>query len=343
MKGAGTECICKILVKNKPPKSSLAAIRNRVANKRIDGINIAWHESVHIELHGICSLKRGESGFAIDGIRICHNMESAQEAKRDGFHICQDMAEFSLPTSIWIHGKEEPPDETVFKLDEIEGEVWFDDRLRKSCQKFNLHPPEIWQMRSTFDSILGGTYDFTVRVSAMWTYFDYPMITICGWLVAAINPRELTELTFSEYVHLISYFCVFWTTEKIRFIFGHMCTKSNQTMNETQFDETVLILTEGFSGQKNTTRWQRSFHKYCNPKLKLMFLSHFEKFIKENLRIMWGLNEIQVLIQYVSSNDSECKNNIQTKFMKYNIGRNYWDSKNEKYQTVRKGLGLTVS
>ncbi|CAE7657630.1 unnamed protein product, partial [Symbiodinium microadriaticum] len=134
MRGKGTECICNIKVKNKPAKSSNAANRSRVSRQRIDGINIAWHEQVHIEIHGICSLQRAESGFAVDGIRICHTMEEAQDAKTAGYHLNQDMQEFNLPTSLWVHGKEKPPNETVFDLSRIEGEDWFDERLRKTCQ-----------------------------------------------------------------------------------------------------------------------------------------------------------------------------------------------------------------
>jgi hypothetical protein len=75
MKGTGTECICELHVKKKPEKSSIAALKNRAVSKRLEGINIAWHERVHIEIHGVCSLKRNESGFAIDEIRICHDIE----------------------------------------------------------------------------------------------------------------------------------------------------------------------------------------------------------------------------------------------------------------------------
>lgn len=63
-------------------------------------------------------------------------VQEAQDAKSAGFHLNQDMNEFNLPTSLWVHGKEKPPNETVFNLSEIEGEDWFDERLRKSCQVF---------------------------------------------------------------------------------------------------------------------------------------------------------------------------------------------------------------
>jgi hypothetical protein len=71
--GSGTEVICEIKVKEKPSESSAAALRNRCARMRINGVNIAWHEKVHIEVQGICLLKQRKSGFAISELRICHN------------------------------------------------------------------------------------------------------------------------------------------------------------------------------------------------------------------------------------------------------------------------------
>lgn len=50
------------------------------------------------------------------------------------------MQEFNFPTSLWVHGKEKPPDESVFELARIEGEDWFDERLRKTCQVEALSP-----------------------------------------------------------------------------------------------------------------------------------------------------------------------------------------------------------
>jgi hypothetical protein len=322
MKGNGNECICKLNVKNKPKNSSIAGIRNRVAQRRIDGVNIAWNEKVHIEIHGVCSLKRQESGFAVDGIRICHNSEAATDAMDDGFHLVADLKEFSLPSSLWFHGKTHAPDEGVFKLSVLETQEWYDERLRKCCLKFNLTESDVFQLRSTFDAINKGSYSFEIRTHEMFKYFGVPIINIGMWLVEAIEPRDANSITFSEYVHLISYFCVFGEQEKFRFIFGRGCSKSHQTMTKDQFAKTIEYLTEGFTGQKNTVKWVRAFDTYCNPKLKLMFFNDYERFFRTNPRACWGLNE------------------IQTKFMQHNIGRNYWDTKCENFAYIRKGLGF---
>jgi hypothetical protein len=322
MKGNGNECICKLSVKNKPKNSSVAAIRSRVAQRRNNGINIAWNEKVHIEIHGVCSLKRQESGFAVDAVRICHNAEAATDALDDGFHLVADLADFSLPSSIWFHGKTHAPDEGVFKLSVLETQDWYDERLRKSCLKFNLTEADVFQIRQTFDSINKGSYAFEIRTHDMFKYFDVPIINIGMWLVEAIEPRDPNSITFSEYVHLISYFCVFGEQEKFRFVFGHCCTKSHQTMTKDQFEKTLGYLTEGFTGQRNMVKWVRSFDNYCNPKLKLMFFSDYERFFRTNPRACWGFNE------------------IQTKFMQHNIGRNYWDTKCENFAYIRNGLGF---
>jgi hypothetical protein len=93
-------------------------------------------------------------------------------------------------------------------------------------------------------------------------------------------------------------------------------------MTKDQFAKTIEYLTEGFTGQKNTVKWVRAFDTYCNPKLKLMFFNDYERFFRTNPRACWGLNE------------------IQTKFMQHNIGRNYWDTKCENFAYIRKGLGF---
>jgi hypothetical protein len=122
------------------------------------------------------------------------------------------------------------------------------------CQKYNLTVEDIYQMRATWDGIQGGSYEFFAPVFAIWDYMvclsafsplclsdvpplarslpgqNIPHITICNWLLEAIVPDSMLQLSFSEYVHLISFYSVFGLQEKIRFIFGYMCSKSHQTI-----------------------------------------------------------------------------------------------------------------
>jgi hypothetical protein len=148
----------------------------------------------------------------------------------------------------------------------------------------------------------------------------------------------MLQLSFSEYVHLISFFSVFGVHEKIRWIFGYMCTKSHQTiksvpfspllfvpslsplclspllpslpflvifcppscpssptpLSASQFEQIVEYLTEGFTGHRNLLGWKKDFDRYCHPQLKVMFIAQFEQFILQHIRILWGLDEIQV-------------------------------------------------
>lgn len=105
--------------------------------------------------------------------------------------MVEDLLKYNLPTSLWAHGKEAPPNESVFALNEIEGEIWFDERMRKCClvsiissspppfgtvslllfaQKYNLSVEDIYQMRATWDGIQAGSYDFFAPVDTIWDY-----------------------------------------------------------------------------------------------------------------------------------------------------------------------------
>jgi hypothetical protein len=95
--------------------------------------------------------------------------------------------------------------------------------------------------------------------------------------------------------------------------------------------------------------WQKDFNTYCHPKLKVMFISHFEKFVTQHIRIFWGLDEIQVsrpplpqtLIAHTVSVSLLVSS--QLKFRTYNIGRGYWEAKNAKFLEVRQKLGFVMA
>ena len=67
----------------------------------------------------------------------------------------------------------------------------------------------------------------------------------------------------------------------------------------TQFERIIDVLTEGFSGQRNLLGWKKDFDRYCHPKLKVMFIKDFDKFVTEHIRIFWGLDEIQVSVSFL--------------------------------------------
>ena len=72
--GSGIDCICDIKVEAKPPKSTLAALEARAKKMAAQAVQLALHEVATFEIHGICSLKLGKGGFAIDGVRVCRSV-----------------------------------------------------------------------------------------------------------------------------------------------------------------------------------------------------------------------------------------------------------------------------
>jgi hypothetical protein len=112
----------------------------------------------------------------------------------------------------------------------------------------------------------------------------------------------------------------------------------------TQFETIVEYLTEGFTGHRNLLGWKKDFDRYCHPKLKVMFIGQFEKFVQEHIRILWGLDEIQVPPPpLLKPNRPSPPPLLQLKFRTYNIGRGYWEAKNAKFLEVRQKLGFVMS
>jgi hypothetical protein len=130
--GKGQDCICDLMPQEKPKNTSLFALRGRCNTYSQRGVQIAWHESVHVEVHGICSLKQGKSGFAVQDIRICSTPEEIHQAQQDGFRNTGELMKFNFPSSIWVLGRKQEIDEkTAFKLGNMPSMEWWNARAEK--------------------------------------------------------------------------------------------------------------------------------------------------------------------------------------------------------------------
>jgi hypothetical protein len=85
MYGQGVECICQLEVHGKPAGQSIMALKNRHHQLRHEGIKLAWHGSVPIEFHGICSIKQGKGGYGIGDIVIATSTQVSRSPPRDQF------------------------------------------------------------------------------------------------------------------------------------------------------------------------------------------------------------------------------------------------------------------
>jgi hypothetical protein len=69
MKGYGGDCICRLDAAAKP-NTSKPNLEKRAQKKKHEGVIVAWHPSVHVEIHGYRPIGLGQGAHAVYDIRI---------------------------------------------------------------------------------------------------------------------------------------------------------------------------------------------------------------------------------------------------------------------------------
>ena len=321
--GTGNECICNLEVKGKRSGVSSIARRERIADLNGKGIRLADHDQIHIELLGEMSVKMGKGGFAIDGIIICQTAEEADDAKKKGYTLVSDLMRYNLPTSIWDHKRRPYDNPDMFKMGALPKMEWMDGRLKRCVEAFNLSEEDVLVLRDSFETALGQFISEVIEVKDVLKYWNFPdKSSIAEWLVKAVNPRRKGEVTFSEYVHIVCYFCMFTKKELIRFIFGAMDVEKKCFLRKKEFRELMDILAE--DTMRNPKVWMLAWPNFMNPALNAIFLPEYEAFTDENPSTLW-------MVQL-----------LQKKIMEKNLGRSYWDDKVEQFMLMRKDIGVIM-
>lgn len=231
--GKGMECICDVECAEKPKESSLLALKARQNIQSFNGIQVAWHEKVHVEVHGVCSLKQGKSGFAIQDIRVCATLDDGIKAQAEGYRLICDLLKWNFPSSIWVLGrKQNLNEEEVFRLGNLTAMPWFNARLEKCIKMYVLTESNCYEIKNIFERIRrrGDPAVHSVRVADIFGYFHIPMTKFSDWFVQSITPESLDSLDFSEYLHICCYISMMSQKELIRLVFGAVCNQRNQTI-----------------------------------------------------------------------------------------------------------------
>ena len=321
--GSGNECICKLKIGAKPNGLSAIARRERETNLHGKGIKLCDHDQVHVEFQGEMSVKIGNGGFAIDGITICQNPDEADEAKKNGYTLVCDLMRYNLPTSVWDHKREPYDDPDMYKMGALPKMEWMDPRLKRCLQAFNLSEEDILMLRNSFEMALGEFISEVIETKDVLKYWNFPKDSrLAQWVFAAVNPRKNGELTFSEYVHVVCYFCMFGKRELVRFVFGQMDTEKKFYLKKREFNELLEILAE-FT-MRNPKKWMLSWNQFMNPALGAIFLPEYEAFTVENPSTLWMLQD------------------LQKKIMEKNLGEFYWHNKVEQFMHARKEIGVKM-
>eukprot|EP01038_Epipyxis_sp_PR26KG_P007474 gene7474-10187_t len=71
--------------------------------------------------------------------------------------------------------------------------------------------------------------------------------------------------------------------------------------------------------------WMHQYDRYYDKKLGNMFINDFENFLSNNPGALWQAQA------------------LQTKFMQYNLGPEYWAKKTEMFRLTRINMGLKLA
>ena len=317
--GKGTGCICALDVQSKPKISKVSLI-SRAKDFKTKGFRLAWHPQIHIELQGECSVLLGKGGFAIGEIKIAQDSHEEHYLEKKGYRLISNLHQFNLPTSIWAKSRQPYSEDGMYKYGTLTAMDWFDKRLIRCIQAFNLTEGDVLGIRSVFESIQGLRVSFYVHKKDIFHYLSIPYLKICEWIISGIDPGNKEEISFSEYLHTVSYFCLFGKRDLLRFVFGASDVDYKGYLRKDQFFQLVEDLVEGSTS--NVRLWQMQYGNYADRKLGYMFFKHFENFVQDFNNVMWQL-------EY-----------LHRSFTDKNLGRDFWDKKRVYFKAIKDEMGV---
>lgn len=322
MRGTGPDCYTRLAVDLKPLNTSMPQLRSREASLAMKGEKITWHQHCHIELQGKQTIKQGLGGFAISEVKIVLTDEEGDNLKDDGYVLCAEMSHFGLPSFLWTKVREPLDDSDMYRISKIKSRDWCDKRLLKTLYTFNLSESDVLTMRKVFDTALGSSTSELLRVTEMFKFFGFEDGEVAKWLVAAVKPRRVAEVSFSEYVHIVCYFSMLGSRDLRRFVFGCMDVDQLCYLKRDKFMLLIEYISDSSVG--NVLKWQLQYDKFKDRKLDSLFYTGFEKFTDVYRGVMWKVEEMQKFIRIK------------------NLGVAYWDNKADQFKIARKTLGVKL-
>mmetsp|Transcript_19600 Transcript_19600/g.42529 ORF Transcript_19600/g.42529 Transcript_19600/m.42529 type:complete len:426 (+) Transcript_19600:2-1279(+) len=321
--GTGKGCICQLEVAEKPTSMSTAGLKARAMQRFKDGVKIAWHQHIHFEIRGECSVMQGKADFAIQDVRVSTNdEEEASIVAAGGYTLSADLARLGMHTQLWSTARRPIDEDNLYRFVTLAAQPWFDDRLLRIAKGFNLSEADVLQMRDTFEEIQGAGVGEKVRASQVFEYLVCPLTALAEWIFEAIRPASPREVSFSEYVHMVAYFVMLGQKELMKFVFQACDTDNRQFLTEEQFCKMVAIL--GEDGPFNYKGWQKQYVNYYDRKLGSFFIGNFEQFLHMNPGVLWLVYD------------------LQQKLAQRNLGKAYWAKKMEQFRITRLELGIKL-
>lgn len=322
--GKGADCICQMEVVPKPKNISNAGMKSREEVYKEQHVILAWHPHIHFEIRAVRSIRQGRPEFAIQEVKVITSQKEFDAFSLQTKYRClRDLAELGFDgMSLWCTGRQLEDEESMYKYNHITALPWCDERMLRTVKSFLVSEADVFEIKRCFTRIIGGRNRDTVKVAEIFATLKLEMTEVCEWAVLAIEPARRKEITFSEYLHFVSYFVMLDGIDLGRFLFYHADTEDQGYLLREQFQVVIRILAKGspFNGRA----WEIQYEQYYDQKLKYMFVPQFLEFIAANPGALW---QPQLL---------------QQRLKKANMGLNYWDKKMEQYRVIRENLGIKL-
>ena len=177
-------------------------------------------------------------------------------------------------------------------------------------------------LRKSFEAILGVRIAESLNYAEMAQHFGFHCSDMFKWVCNAVKPEKRNELSFPEYVHMVSYFSMFTRAELIKFMFGNMDPDKLGYLFEEGWSKFCDILAE--EGPYNPAPWKKQFKNYYDKRLKMIFCAQFDKFSAQFPQSLWVAQE------------------MQKKIKTFNLGEMFWEGKMNKYRIVREQAGINL-
>ena len=342
--GNGNDCFTQLIFQHRKTSMSQIKYKSRCSQLAAEHVIVTWHPLVSVDIQGVRTIKQGNGGYAINDIK-CTDTEEEGDALLDaGWKKLANLSTLGFSGFVWYLSRVPVTDDDLYQFRRIKAEDWFDERLKRLMEAFNLAEIDVYGLRGTFDAILGASIEDSLSVDSMLDYFhEYPHTKLVDYIVKAIGPKSARELIFSEYAHIICYYVMLSRKELSRMAFAagnqhhlqHICehfsnlsclavdVEKRDFIKREQWFNLMEMLAEG--ADRTTKVWAAQYDKYCDPKLGSIFVKGFDKFCRDNPSATW---QMQLL---------------QRSIAEFNLGEGYWQKKMEYFRRLRIDMEIKVT
>ena len=305
MRGIGKSVFTSIELAQPPPDyDNWRVQKSRHAAMEMIGTFIVWHKFLkNLELHCGAAVLAGKSAPPIDFIEITTDEEEWEYWKKKDYVMVEpDMSAHGLGrnVNIWYHTKKFVHEPKMHKVTtDLLGQYnWFDSRLDTVMESYGLRPDTVLELHRQF-----GKLDYKDNnVADVIEFFDIigePRSIYGDWILRACDTDSKNQITFSEFVNIVTVFCMFGYDELLRFTFGMHDEERRSYLDRDQWEKLIIIMMKHENVPHNKKHWNNEYDNFATTIGKKgsgepeMFYEDFVRLVKTYPMITFPIFRLQ--------------------------------------------------